>query len=103
MFRRSPSTAAATDTDPGRGDRRRTRQDRRARQRRALDDAALQARLARVHRRLAEVGSVDVTGRGHAIDNEAARRDPMTRPFAAPTGARAPRRRTDTAAMARPA
>jgi hypothetical protein len=114
MFRRSTSTAstlapARARRDAGRGteelaaERGRARHARRARQRKAVDEAALQARLDRVHRRLAEVGSVQVTGRAHAIDNDTARRDPLTRPFSAPADGPAPRRRTDTAAMPRPA
>lgn len=83
------------------------RHTRRARRRRADDDAALRARLDRVHRRLAEVGSVQVTGHVHAIDTAAARRDPLTRPFAATLpGAdrdRNPARRSATAPLPRPA
>lgn len=87
------------------------RHTRRARQRKADDAAALRARLDRVHRRLAEVGSVQVTGHVHAIDNDTARRDPLTRPFASPFGARrsgaageaGPARRSVTAPLPRPA
>ncbi|GAA4807820.1 hypothetical protein GCM10023200_51860 [Actinomycetospora chlora] len=111
MFRRSTSTArsAARRTEDedallaeaGRGLR--GRHTRRARQQEAVDTAALQARLERVHRRLAEVGSVQVRTRTGAIDTEAARRDPLTRPFAPADGERVLRRRTDTAALPRPA
>jgi hypothetical protein len=115
MFRRSTSTASTLAPTRARGDarrdpadeladeRRRTRHTRRVRQRKAVDEAALQARLDRVHRRLAEVGSVQLTGRAHAIDNDTARRDPLTRPFSAPVDGPVPGRRTDTAAMSRPA
>ncbi|WP_285653575.1 hypothetical protein [Actinomycetospora sp. NBRC 106375] len=111
MFRRSTSSAAlsvspeeeAPESVAG------ARHTRRAQQQQASNEAALKARLERVHRRLAEVGSVQVTGRVHAIDNDAARRDPLTRPFALPDGAPMPRHRTatptkpTTAAMPRPA
>ena len=83
------------------------RHTRRARQRKADDAAALRARLDRVHRRLAEVGSVQVTGHVHAIDNAAARRDPLTRPFGSPLSGAAreqgPARRSVTAPLPRPA
>ncbi|PVZ04285.1 hypothetical protein [Actinomycetospora cinnamomea] len=98
MFRRPTSTAATTGTtlrprrvgdDADRRDHveraaRRARHSRRARRREAVDTAALQARLDRVHRRLVEVGSVQVATRPQAIDNDTARRDPLTRPFVAP-------------------
>ncbi|GAA4903792.1 hypothetical protein EV188_10468 [Actinomycetospora succinea] len=126
MFRRSTTTrsvrpaALALATPAGEGpdaDAEGTpsvvgpRHTRRARQRKADDAAALRARLDRVHRRLAEVGSVQVTGHVHAIDNDTARRDPLTRPFAAPFGTplpgaadeQAPARRSVTAPLPRPA
>ena len=117
MFRRATSTGstivrtggtAVDETGPrehGTGrSAGRARHTRRARQREAVDIAALQARVDRVHRRLAEVGSVQVA-RPHAIDNETARRDPMTRPFVAPGAPVAPRRggSPSTATLARPA
>jgi hypothetical protein len=108
MFRRSTTTATrsrdaedALLAEAGRGLR--GRHTRRAREQQAVDEAALAARLERVNRRLAEVGSVQVTGRAGAIDNDAARRDPLTRPFASGDGSRVLRRRTDTAAMPRSA
>lgn len=115
MFRRSTSTAPTiartggaapeaalgTAVDERSGSRR--RHARRAREQEVVDEAALRARLERVHRRLEEVGSVQLAGRTHAIDNDTARRDPLTRPFAAPVDGRIPRRRVDTAAMPRPA
>ncbi|MDD7937640.1 hypothetical protein PHK61_04295 [Actinomycetospora lutea] len=126
MFRRSTTTArsvrsvrpaalaavgpagegdtAAHDGAPSAAGPRHTR---RARQRKADDVAALRARLDRVHRRLAEVGSVQVTGHVHAIDNATARRDPLTRPFGSPLSAvvpdGTPARRTTTAPLPRPA
>lgn len=130
MFRRSTSTirsarpaallaaAPADDRDtPGHDTAGSTpslagpRHARRARQRQADDAAALRARLDRVHQRLAEVGSVQVTGHVHAIDNAAARRDPLTCPIAAPfgtprsraTGEAGPARRSVTAPLRRPA
>lgn len=97
MFRRSSSTTQTpTPTH-------RRRDVRRARRREATDDAALRARLDRMNRRLAEVGSIQVTARTQGIDNDAARRDPLTRPFSAPVDGPLPRNRADTAEMARPA
>ncbi|MEJ2887824.1 hypothetical protein [Actinomycetospora aeridis] len=91
--------SAAQDAGP--------RHTRRARQRKADDAAALRARLERVERRLAEVGSVQVTAHGSAIDNAVARRDPLTRPFAAPlprpVGELPGARRSVTAPLRRPA
>jgi hypothetical protein len=94
MFRRPTSTATAlrvrrTGDDTARRDQDeravpRARHSRQARRREAVDTAAMQARLDRVHRRLVEVGSVQVAARPQAIDNDAARRDPLTRPFSAP-------------------
>lgn len=122
MFRRSSTTASSArpaallaaaplDEGPEGDDDTATatgpRHARRARQRQADDAAALRARLDRVHRRLAEVGSVQVTGHVHAIDNAAARRDPLTRPFGSPFSAAAgehgPARRSVTAPLPRPA
>jgi len=108
MFRRpttSGTTALRTPEDDwtDRRDRggehddraaRRARHSRRQRRREAVDTAALQARLDRVHRRLVEVGSVQVS-RPQGIDNDAARRDPMTQPFTAP----APRAARGTAPL----
>lgn len=74
MFRRPTSSGTATLPT-------RARHSRRERRREAVDTAARQARLDRVHRRLVEVGSVQVT-RPQAIDTDTARRDPLTRPFA---------------------
>lgn len=112
MFRRSTTTTRARRSTAvlGHGDTVDTlgpedagpRHTRRAKQRKAIDDAALQARLDRVHRRLAEVGSVRVTGRAHVIGNEDARRDPLTRPFAAVDGVPAARR-SHTAPLPHPA
>jgi hypothetical protein len=81
MFRRSSSTATTSSSVAGSHRRRAVR---RARQREVVDDAALRARLDRMNRRLAEVSSVQVTARAQGIDNDAARRDPLTRPFSAP-------------------
>ena len=94
MFRRptsaGTSTSTSTSTLPARA-----RHSRRERRREAVDTAARQARLERVNRRLVEVGSVQVT-RPQAIDNDTARRDPLTRPFSAP----APRVARSTAPFA---
>ena len=101
MFRRPTSTgttALLTHDDDGADDAgrrgqhgrqrereaRRARHSRRQRRREAVDSAALQARLDRVHRRLVEVGAVQVSARPQGIDDDTARRDPLTRPFAAP-------------------
>ncbi|GAA4864012.1 hypothetical protein [Actinomycetospora straminea] len=109
MFRRSTtttrtrrSTALRADVVDIKQEDAGPRHTRRAKQRRAVDDAALQARLDRVHRRLAEVGAVRVTGGAHVIGNEDARRDPLTRPFAAVDGVPAARR-SHTAPLPRPA
>lgn len=105
MFRRSSSTAttgSATTTSAISGSHRR-RAVRRARQREVVDDAALRARLDRMNRRLAEVSSVQVTARAQGIDNDTARRDPLTRPFSAPIDGPVPPRRVEAAEMARPA
>lgn len=82
------------------------RHSRRIRQQESVDEALLRARLERVDRRLAEVGSVHVTARAHAIDNDAARRDPLTRPFASPVPAtprHTPPHRPANAPLPRPA
>ena len=70
-------TADAADAPGGRA-----RHSRRSQRREAADSAALQARLDRVAQRLAEVGAVRLPLRPEVIDNDAARRDPLTRPFA---------------------
>lgn len=101
MFRRSSTTATTTSSAVAGSHRRRAV--RRARQREVVDDAALRARLDRMNRRLAEVSSVQVTARTQGIDNDAARRDPLTRPFSAPVDGPVPPRRVDTPEMARPA
>jgi len=129
MFRRSSSTATTTPALPDHGavddrtggavtgpdaghrpgglsglrESHRRRAVRRARLRDAADDAALRARVDRMQRRLAQVGAVQVTPRHHGIDNDAARRDPMTRPFSMPVDGPRGDRRIDTAALARPA
>ncbi len=104
MFRRSSSTATTSSAVAGSHRRRAVR---RARQREVVDDAALRARLDRMNRRLAEVSSVQVTARAQGIDNDAARRDPLTRPFGAPLSDAAreqgPARRSVTAPLPRPA
>ncbi|MEJ2862516.1 hypothetical protein [Actinomycetospora flava] len=103
----APPADEAPDGDDGASATAGPRHTRRARQRQADDAAALRARLDRVHRRLAEVGSVQVTGHVHAIDNATARRDPLTRPFAAAfpdaVGEQRPARRSVTAPLPRPA
>lgn len=114
-----PSSSAGSDarttTGPTTGPATGPRHTRRAHRRQADDAAALRARLDRMHRRLAEVGSVQVKGHVHAIDTVAARRDPLTHPFAAPwadpwdapqpgaAGEQAPARRSVTGPLSRPA
>ncbi len=84
MFRRqTSSTDKFSETAIEERNSRRARHSRRAQRRDAADSAAMRARLDRMHRRLAEVAEVALPQPSSpaAIDNTAARRDPMTRPF----------------------
>lgn len=99
--RREPAPGTGAET-PGRQPRH-TRHTRRAQAREAADAAArqareaadaaaAQARLQRVQQRLADVGSAPMSRKPAVIDDDAARRDPMTRPFPMVFGTpRAPR------------
>lgn len=99
MFRRPTATTdTASSTALDEHGSRRARHSRRAQRREAADTAAQQARLDRLQRRLEEVASVtavETSPRASAIDDAAARRDPMTRPFPMAFGtAAAPRDET---------